>query len=60
MAVEDMLARTHQEPFARWHVIPGDSKRYARVAVVDTVNAEIEEGMRRHGIEPPDPEVLES
>jgi AMP-polyphosphate phosphotransferase len=56
MAVEDMLARTHQEPFARWHVIPGDSKRYARVAVVDTVNAEIEEGMRRHGIEPPEPD----
>jgi len=56
VAVEDMLARTHQEPFARWHVIPGDSKRYARVAVVDTVNAEIEEGMRRHGIEPPDPD----
>ncbi len=54
-AVEDMVARTHSEPYARWHLIPADSKRYARVAVIETVIAEIEEGMRRHGIEPPAP-----
>jgi polyphosphate kinase 2 (PPK2 family) len=54
-AVEDMVARTSVEPHARWHLIPADSKRYARVAVIETVIAEIEEGMRRHGMEPPDP-----
>ena len=54
-AVEDMVARTSVEPHAPWHLIPADSKRYARVAVIDTVISEIEEGMRRHGIEPPEP-----
>jgi polyphosphate kinase 2 (PPK2 family) len=54
-AVEDMVARTSIEPHAVWHLIPGDSKRYARVAVIETVIADIEAGMRRHGIEPPEP-----
>jgi polyphosphate kinase 2 (PPK2 family) len=54
-AVEDMIARTSVEPHAPWHLIPGDSKRYARVAVIDTVIEEIEAGMRRHGLEPPEP-----
>ena len=31
-AVEDMVARTSIEPHAPWHLIPADSKRYARVA----------------------------
>jgi len=51
-AVEDMLARTDQE-HARWHLVEGDSKRHARVKVVETVIAEIESGMRRWGFEPP-------
>jgi polyphosphate kinase 2 (PPK2 family) len=54
-AVEDMVARTSVEPHAPWHLIPAESKRYARVAVIDTVNREIEEGMRRHGMKPPPP-----
>jgi polyphosphate kinase 2 (PPK2 family) len=54
-AVEDMVDRTSIEPHATWHLIPADSKRYARVAVVDTVIDEIEAGMRRHGIKPPEP-----
>jgi AMP-polyphosphate phosphotransferase len=54
-AVEDMVARTSIEPHARWHLIPAESKRYARVAVIETVIAEIEAGMRRHGVEPPSP-----
>src|SRR5215213_4609326 len=54
-AVEDMVARTSVEPHAVWHLIPGDSKRYARVAVIETAIAEIEAGMRRHGLEPPKP-----
>jgi polyphosphate kinase 2 (PPK2 family) len=52
-AVEEMLARTDQ-PHARWHLVPAESKRYARVRVVETVNSEIEAGMRRWGQEPPD------
>lgn len=51
-AVEDMLARTDQ-PHAPWDVIPGDSKRFARVAVIETVVARIEEGMERCGVEVP-------
>ena len=53
-AVEDMVARTDQ-PQAPWHLIPADSKRYARVKVIETVIEAIEEGMRRHGLEPPPP-----
>jgi AMP-polyphosphate phosphotransferase len=54
-AIEDMIARTSVEPHARWHLIPAESKRYARVAVIDAVIGEIEAGMRRHGMEPPAP-----
>jgi AMP-polyphosphate phosphotransferase len=54
-AIEDMVARTSIEPHATWHLIPAESKRYARVAVIDTVIDEIEAGMRRHGMEPPRP-----
>jgi polyphosphate kinase 2 (PPK2 family) len=51
-AIEDMLARTeHQE--APWHLIEGDSKRYARVKVIETVAAEIERGMRERGFPVP-------
>jgi polyphosphate kinase 2 (PPK2 family) len=54
-AVDDMVARTSVEPHAAWHLIAGESKRYARVAVIETVIDEIEAGMRRHGMEPPKP-----
>ena len=53
-AVEDMVARTDQ-PHSPWHLIPADSKRYARVKVLETVIEEIESGMRRWGFEPPAP-----
>jgi AMP-polyphosphate phosphotransferase len=53
-AVEDMLARTDQ-PHAPWHLIEADSKRYARVKVLETVIERIEDGMRQWGIEPPKP-----
>jgi polyphosphate kinase 2 (PPK2 family) len=53
-AVEDMLARTDQ-PNAPWSVIAAESKRYARVKVIETVSERIEEGMREWGIEPPPP-----
>jgi polyphosphate kinase 2 (PPK2 family) len=54
-AIEDMLDRTDTEPHAPWRLIEGDSKRYARVKVVETVIDGIEEGMRRIGIDPPKP-----
>jgi AMP-polyphosphate phosphotransferase len=53
-AVEDMVARTDQ-PKAPWHLIEGESKRYARVAVVETVIERIEHGMRECGMEVPAP-----
>ena len=53
-AVEDMLARTDQ-PYAPWNVIEGDSKRYARVKVIETVVERIESGMKQWGMERPPP-----
>jgi polyphosphate kinase 2 (PPK2 family) len=53
-AVEDMLARTDQ-PHAQWHLVPAESKRYARVTVLQTVIERIEDGMRGAGLEPPPP-----
>ena len=53
-AVEDMVARTDQ-PHAPWHLIEGDSKRYARVKVIETVIERIERGMAQGGMEPPPP-----
>jgi hypothetical protein len=51
-AVEDMVDRTDHE-LGRWTLVEGDSKRYARVKVVETTVAEIERGMRERGFEPP-------
>jgi polyphosphate kinase 2 (PPK2 family) len=53
-AVNEMLERTDHE-YGRWDLIEGENKRYARVKVMDTVIARIEEGMRRHGMDPPAP-----
>ena len=52
--VDEMLTKT-DTGWAPWIVVEGDSKRYARVAVIETVIARIEEGMREWGIEPPPP-----
>ncbi len=46
-----MLRRT-DHPHAPWHVIAAENKHYARVAVVETVNAALEQGLRAAGIEP--------
>jgi AMP-polyphosphate phosphotransferase len=51
-AIEEMFERTDHE-HARWHVVPGESKHYARVHVLERVIADIEKGMRRHGFDPP-------
>jgi AMP-polyphosphate phosphotransferase len=51
-AVEEMLERTDHE-HAAWHLVEGDSKRWARVKVLETAIAEIEAGMRKRGFDPP-------
>lgn len=50
-AVEDMFQET-SIPEAPWIIIPAEDKRYARVAVLEHTIRRVEEGMRRHGIEP--------
>ena len=52
IAVEDMIERTDHR-LAPWHLVEGDSKRYARVKVIDTVIKEIEKAMSDRGIDPP-------
>jgi polyphosphate kinase 2 (PPK2 family) len=53
-AVEDMLERT-DHALSRWRLVEAESKRYARVKVLETVIDEIEQGMRARGQEPPAP-----
>jgi len=56
-AVEDMVERTDHE-LARWELVEADSKRYARVKVLETVIREMEDGMRERGFEPPAIEMV--
>jgi len=51
-ALRDMLTLTDHE-LGPWDVISAEDKRYARVSVLETVIARIEDGMRREGVEPP-------
>jgi polyphosphate kinase 2 (PPK2 family) len=51
-AIEDMLERT-STGWAPWTLIEGDSKRYSRVKVLETVIEAAEDGLRRHGRRPP-------
>jgi polyphosphate kinase 2 (PPK2 family) len=48
-AVEEMFDETGTD-VAPWHVISGESKRYARVEVLKTVNQSIEANMKKWGI----------
>jgi AMP-polyphosphate phosphotransferase len=50
-ALSEMLRRT-DHPQAPWSVVAAENKHYARVAVVKTVNAALEQGLRTAGIEP--------
>jgi polyphosphate kinase 2 (PPK2 family) len=47
-----MVAAT-DSPTAPWHVVLANSKRYARVQVLELLNHEIEAGLIRRGITPP-------
>jgi AMP-polyphosphate phosphotransferase len=51
-AVEDMVERTGTDP-APWHLIEAESKRTARVRVIETVIEAVEDGLARHGRRPP-------
>jgi polyphosphate kinase 2 (PPK2 family) len=53
-AVREMLERTDTET-APWDVIEGESKRFARVRVIETVIARVEEGLSRAGLKLPLP-----
>jgi polyphosphate kinase 2 (PPK2 family) len=51
VALEEMLART-DHPAAPWRLIAAESKRYARVAVIQAVIEAVEAGLRAAGREP--------
>lgn len=51
-AAEEMFRRT-SHPLAPWEVIAGEQKRFARIAVLETLIARIEEGLRRYGLDVP-------
>jgi polyphosphate kinase 2 (PPK2 family) len=50
-AVEEMFAETDR-PGAPWTIVPGESKKYARVFVIEHAVQRIEDGMRARGFEP--------
>ncbi|MBI5310993.1 MAG: UDP-galactose-lipid carrier transferase [Actinobacteria bacterium] len=50
-AIGEMLDRTDHAA-APWHVIAGESKHFARVAVLETTIRAIENGLRANGMEP--------
>lgn len=54
VALADMFAKTGHD-LGPWDVIEAEDKRHARVKVIETVVARVEEGMRRVGREPPAP-----
>ena len=58
-AIEEMFERTDHAA-GPWHIVPGDSKKYARVFVVETFVAEVERGMKDRGFEPIEVEELEA
>jgi AMP-polyphosphate phosphotransferase len=58
-AAEEMFHRTDHAD-APWHIISAEQKRYGRIAVLETVNREIELGMKRWGFPVPDPSDLDT
>jgi polyphosphate kinase 2 (PPK2 family) len=52
-AVEEMIARTDHSA-APWTIVPAESKRYARVHVVESVCRAVERGMADQGFEIPE------
>jgi polyphosphate kinase 2 (PPK2 family) len=56
-AAEEMFERTDHH-LAPWDVISGEQKRYARVRVLETVIARVQQGMARWGMPIPSPAEL--
>jgi polyphosphate kinase 2 (PPK2 family) len=53
-AANEMFQRT-DHPLAPWDLISGEQKRWARVEAIETLIRRVEEGMRRWGVEVPEP-----
>ena len=51
-AIEDMLERT-DHPHGPWHLVEAESKRWARVKVLETTIERIEAGIAARGFKPP-------
>jgi polyphosphate kinase 2 (PPK2 family) len=58
-AIEEMFERTSID-VAPWTIVPGDSKKFARVFVIEHVIERIEAGMRERGVDPLSDEELEA
>jgi polyphosphate kinase 2 (PPK2 family) len=52
-ALEDMFERTDVK-HARWQIVAAESKHYARVKVLETVNSKIEKALHRQGVKIPE------
>jgi polyphosphate kinase 2 (PPK2 family) len=53
-AAEEMFDRTDHD-LAPWNIIGAEQKRFARIAVLESLIKQIEQGMRRFGMDVPDP-----
>ena len=58
LATEEMLERTESE-WGPWTLVEATDRRWSRVKVFDTLIGRMEEGMRKHGHEVPEPFVEE-
>jgi AMP-polyphosphate phosphotransferase len=58
LAAEDMFRRTSRH-LAPWDVIAAEQKRFARIAVLETLNSRIEQGMKRYGMPVAQPSDLD-
>ncbi|RZU48897.1 polyphosphate kinase 2 (PPK2 family) [Krasilnikovia cinnamomea] len=58
-AVQEMLERC-DPPWAPWHIIAGDDKHWARLAVVETVCAAVETELERRGYDLEQPAMTAS
>ena len=58
-AVEEMIEKTGRD-HAPWTIVPADSKKFARVFVIEHVIERVEAGMRKAGFEPLSDEELQA
>ena len=53
-AAEEMFRRT-DHPAGPWHIVAAEDKKWARVAVIRTVNQTVEDALRARGVDPDPP-----